>query len=191
MRSVLPAAATLLAIIASITPASAEVLSNQTVPISGTVVNACNGESVAFTGEEHLLFRLTLSQDGGIHLGFHQNAHATGEGLTTGAKYSLNFTEGGSVTSSFPPPFAFTVVSHQNFLGQGKVPNFLLHETLSIAVAANGDMFATVVNMSATRSWTARSRSSSPPARRSSSLGSEPCRKLRSGGASWAAASWG
>ena len=122
MRSVLPAAATLLAIIASITPASAEVLSNQTVPISGTVVNACNGESVAFTGEEHLLFRLTFDQNGGIHLGFNQNARATGQGADTGATYSLNFTEGGSVTSSFPPPFAFTVVSHQNFLGQGKVP---------------------------------------------------------------------
>ena len=147
MRSVLPAAATLLAIIASMTPASAEVLSNQTVPISGTVVNACNGESVAFTGEEHLLFRLTFDQNGGIHLGFNQNARATGEGADTGATYSLNFTEGGSVTSSFPPPFAFTVVSHQNFLGRGRVPNFLLHETLSIAVAANGDMFATVVNM--------------------------------------------
>jgi len=147
MRSVLSAAATLLAVIALITPASAEVLSNQTVPISGTVVNACNGESVAFTGQEHLLFRLTFDQNGGIHLGFNQNARATGQGADTGAKYSLNFTEGGSVTSSFPPPFAFTVVSHQNFRGQGKVPNFLLHETLSIAVAANGDMFATVVNM--------------------------------------------
>ena len=147
MRSVLSAAATLLAVIALITPASAEVLSNQTVPISGTVVNACNGESVAFTGQEHLLFRLTFDQNGGIHLGFNQNARATGQGADTGATYSLNFTEGGSVTSSFPPPFSFTVVSHQNFLGQGNVPNFLLHETLSIAVDANGDFFATVVNM--------------------------------------------
>ena len=93
------------------------------------------------------MFRLTFDQNGGIHLGFNQNARATGQGADTGATYSLNFTEGGSVTSSFPPPFSFTVVSHQNFLGQGNVPNFLLHETLSIAVDANGDFFATVVNM--------------------------------------------
>jgi len=98
------AATTLLAIIAVIPPASADVLSNQTIPLSGTVVNACNGESVAYTGEEHLLFRLTLDQNGGTHLGFYQNASATGQGSITGAKYSLNFTDGGSANTSFPPP---------------------------------------------------------------------------------------
>jgi hypothetical protein len=147
MRNVLSATAMLLAIIVLITPASAEVLSNQTVPLSGTVVNPCNGETVAVTGEEHLLFRLTSSQDGSIHLGLNQNARATGEELTTGATYSLNFTESGNVTSSFPPPFAFTVVSHENFLGRGDAPSFLLHATLSITVDANGDLFATVINM--------------------------------------------
>jgi len=134
MRSVLSAAATLLAIIALITPASAEVLSNQTVPVSSTVVNPCNGEDVAVTGELHFVLRLTLRGDGGVNLGLNENAHGTGQGLTTGAKYSLNFTESGSVSSSFPPPFSFTVVTHQRFLGQGRVPNFLLHETLSFFV---------------------------------------------------------
>ncbi len=155
MRNVRSAAATLLGIIAWITPASAQgpnnqtppVISNQTVPLSGTVVNACNGESVTYTGEEHLLFRLVFDQNGGIHMGFNQNAHAAGVGSITGANYSLNYTEGGSVTSSFPPPFSFTTVSHQNFLGRRNVPAFLLHATYSMSVGTEGNLFATVVNM--------------------------------------------
>ncbi len=135
MRNVLSAAATLLAVIALITPASAEVLSNVTIPASMTVRNPCNGEDVAITGELHAVLRQTMRGDGGVNLGINQNAHGTGEGLTTGAKYIVNFTEIGSVSSSFQPPFSFTVVSRRNVLGQGKVPNFVLLDTLSFFVA--------------------------------------------------------
>jgi len=73
-------------------------------------------------------------------------ARAKGVGSTTGATYALNYTEGGSVSTSFPPPYSFTVVSHQNFLSHGNVPDFMLHATLSITVDDTGNFFATVID---------------------------------------------
>jgi|ERR1043166_4810565 hypothetical protein len=153
MRIVLSAATTLLAIIALMTPASADVMSNDTVPINLDLLNPCNGEMIRFTGEEHMLFRLAFDQNGGTHLGFTQNARSTGQGLTTGATYTGNFTNGGSVSTTLPLPFSFTVVSHQNFLSQGKnpaAPDFLLHETLSIAVDVDGNFSTTLLSMRTT-----------------------------------------
>ncbi len=136
----------MLAIIAVMTPASADVLSNRTIPLDGTVVNPCNLEDIAYTGEERLLFRYTSDQNGGTHLGLNQVARAKGVGSTTGATYALNYTEGGSVSTSFSPPYSFTVVSHQNFLSHGNVPDFMLHATLSITVDDTGNFFATVID---------------------------------------------
>ncbi len=137
MRNVLSAAATLLAIIGLMTPASAEVLSNVTIPVNNvTVFNPCPGaqEDVAVDGQVHAVLRLTSRDDGGVNLGITENAHGTGQGLITGAKYSVNFTQIGNVSSSFPPPFSFTVVTRMKVIGQGNVPDFLLYDTLSFFV---------------------------------------------------------
>lgn len=119
-------------------PAAAEVVTNVRTPIAGTIVNICNGENVDYAGEEHFVFRATVDGSGGIHLGIHQNIHVSGTGQTTGAKYSGSQQDNEHVNlvgaQNLSLNFSFKLI------GQGKVPNLVVHETVHITVNANGDV---------------------------------------------------
>lgn len=110
---------------------------NMDIPISGAVVNPCNGENVAFSGIDHFSARLTLDGAGGVHADVHDNIHVTAGG-DQGNSYvgnqedhsSFNTRVGAEQTSTF----SFSETS------RGSAPNFDVYETAHITVNANGTM---------------------------------------------------
>ena len=60
--------------------ATAGVVTNVNIPVSGTVVNPCNGENVAFNGIAHFTATMTFDGAGGVHVAFHDNIHVTATG---------------------------------------------------------------------------------------------------------------
>jgi hypothetical protein len=129
---------------------AASIQNDVRIPVSGQVINACNGELVDFTGYFHLSATATSDGAGGFHLDFHDNAQgikAVGE--TTGVKYvgsqadhfTLNLTNG-----------AMNATQNGQFqaIAQGTVPNFTVTYLLHITVNANGTITATVDNFNST-----------------------------------------
>ena len=131
MKSALFAVA-VLAIIALTTPATADVITDVWVPISGTLTSPCNGETVTYSGAFHVINRVTVDENGGFHLGIQQNGKGVGQGGTTGATYQMMFAENGVVNTTYAPPFTFTKDQVFRFIAQGKYPDFVSHETYTV-----------------------------------------------------------
>ena len=124
----------------------AGVVTNIDIPISGTVLNPCNGENVAFTGIDHFTARLTFSGNGGIHVDFHDNIHVTATG-DQGNTYVGN-QEDSSVANSLigveqTAPFTFSEIT------KGSAANFEVHAIFHITILANGTVTAFVNNFTA------------------------------------------
>src|SRR4051812_41024018 len=83
--------------VAMVRQARADVIFNDDFPISGVLLNPCNGELVQFSGSLHETIHVTSNKNT-FHIGEHINAQdVSGVGLTTGAQYrisdSLNISE--------------------------------------------------------------------------------------------------
>jgi opacity protein-like surface antigen len=128
--------------LSAVAASQAAVVTNTTIPISGTVVNPCNGELVPFTGDLHLLFRVTFDQAGGLHVGVHEDIQATGVGATTGAKYELNAVLNEEVNYGFVlggnGAAEETIVESELFVAQGSAPNFVLKLLEHITITPDG-----------------------------------------------------
>ena len=121
----------------------AAVVLNDTFPISGTVINPCNGELVPFTGDVHIVIRETTNGAGGFNFGIHENIHATGTGAPSGAKYELNAVVNEEINNFFftgPGATEATIVLNEVFAAQGNVPNFTLKILEHITITPNGDI---------------------------------------------------
>jgi hypothetical protein len=148
MKRALCTAATVLvmAALAMVRLASAEVITNQQLPVNFQAFNPCNGETVSLSGVAHIVSRFTEDASGGFHIGFHIDEHATGTGLITGARYQFTWASDLATSSQTPAPSEFTFTQQQNVIGQGNVPNFLLHTTFHTTVNAQGQTITTVDN---------------------------------------------
>jgi hypothetical protein len=129
--------------------ARAAVIFNGDVPIVASVVNECNGETVVLSGVGHEVIDQTVSTSGNLHFSTHFNGQGvSGVGLTTGAKYSLS----NSVNEQETLAGASEETINQTYdvIGQGQVPNFVVHSLLHITVNANGTVTAFVDNFTST-----------------------------------------
>ena len=127
-------------------PALAATVANVTIPISGTVLNPCNGEAVAFSGTDHFTARVTLDNGGGFHLGLHDNIHVTAigdQGNTYVGNQEDNFVFNGKVGEEETNQLTFSEISN------GSAPNFIVHALFHITVNANGNVTAFVDNFTA------------------------------------------
>ena len=116
------------------------------VPVSGTIVNDCNGESVELTGTIRQVIHVTVTGNT-YHSVEHANATGiTGMGLTTGARYVVSNSNVETFNSAMGSSFTFT----NSFLaiGQGKAPNFVITEVLRVARDANGNVTRTTIRIS-------------------------------------------
>ena len=149
MKRALCTAATvmLMAALVTMTPASAEVTSNQIIPVNFSVFNPCNQEFVSLSGQVHILSSFTADASGGFHSVFHTNEQATGIGLTTSARYRFTWANDIAASSQTPPPSEFTLTQQNNYISQGNVPNFLLHYTLHTTMNAQGQTASTIDNI--------------------------------------------
>jgi hypothetical protein len=122
---------------AAIRPQRAAQGINVSVPVSGVLTNACNGEEVALSGAIHVRKRTTR---GDHHISLTENGqNLTGVGLVTGVTYrvsahvhlTVNTTRGAS---------ELVFVELVNFVGQGDVPNFTTIIRVHLTINANGDI---------------------------------------------------
>ena len=115
--------------------AAAAVIVNVKIPISGAVFNPCNGETVTFSGIDHVTMHVTFDGAGGFHSNAHDNIHVTAAG-SLGNSYEGNQEENN--------PFNGRVGLEQTFgltfseISRGSAPNFEEHVLQHITVNANG-----------------------------------------------------
>jgi hypothetical protein len=125
----------LLAILLVTINASAAVVYNIEIPISGTVFNPCNGETVTFTGVDHYVASVTLNASGGFQSDAHDNIHVTATG-DQGNSYVGNqedhYTLNGRVGLVQSYPTTFSEIS------EGAAPNFEIHTLQHFTVNHNG-----------------------------------------------------
>jgi hypothetical protein len=138
-------------LLAGATPLFAAVTSttSQRVPLNLVIANPCLGEPVQLTGNLHLLFHITITDNGTIHVKQQANPQGVpGTGLVSGAKY-----QGTGVTESVlnligPPPVTTTFVNNFRIIGQGPANNYLVHTNTHLTINANGEPTAEVINAS-------------------------------------------
>jgi hypothetical protein len=123
--------------------ATAGVVVNVDIPISGTVFNPCNGETVTFSGIDHFTASVTLDGAGGFHTVAHDNIHVTATG-SLGNSYEGNqednFEFNGRVGVEQTFGLTFSEIS------KGSAPNFEVHVLQHITVNPNGTVTVFVDN---------------------------------------------
>ena len=113
---------------------------DDSVPISLSAYNPCNGEPVDLSGRLHYLINVTENPTGGFHLDVHANTQGlSGAGQTTSARYEVNYTDTFQLNAANTALEA-TAPLHLNVIAQGQVPNFLLHAVFHIRVDATGSL---------------------------------------------------
>jgi hypothetical protein len=131
------------------TPAFADVTSNQFIPLSGADVNPCTGVAFTGTGFIHIVTHETTASDGSLHFGVDENLHFQGVDAT-GTTYIENGTESFTFIrpASAPGPMVFEFPTTDVIVSRGAAPSFYLHALTHITVNANGDVTASIDNLS-------------------------------------------
>jgi hypothetical protein len=116
--------------------AQAAVVTNTTFPTSGVLVGCT--EAIAYSGQDHLVVRVTSDASGGFYDAIHRNIQVTGIGLTTGTSYVLNAET--NENEHFVGASNFTVVLEEVFVSQGPLPNANVRIIEHMTIDANGDI---------------------------------------------------
>ena len=116
-------------------PAAADTILNMTVVlVDEPQINACNGEPVVLSGQEHLVVTITVS-DGSTLIKVHTDTHLKGIGtsLDTYVDNETNDSE-----SHFGPSDSFAdIVSTHLLVSQSNTPNFLFVTTTKIDLSTS------------------------------------------------------
>ena len=124
------------------------VTTSETVPFTSSILNPCNGDTVAFSGDVHLVNHVTTDASGGTHVETQSNfSNVSGTGQPSNATYRVTTTRQTSVNDSSTPQSELTVVQVINVVGQGSTPKFRLFVTYHITVNANGQTTSEVSNV--------------------------------------------
>jgi hypothetical protein len=122
---------------------------NADIPVSVTVTNPCVPELVDLSGNLHLIVNITNDSSGGTHFKLGVNAKTSGTGESSGAKYQGNLNLNVSLNANSGGTFNVTVPLNIELIGQGQVPNFLVHALLHVTVDPAGNVTSSVDNFSA------------------------------------------
>ena len=108
------------------------------IPLSGFVIDPCNGETVTFDGVAHVVESVTLDGSGGFHVDLRDNIHVTGTD-SPGNSYEGNeedqvFHLNGRAT------LGQTISTSTTFkeIRKGSAPNFEVHFLVHILVNPHG-----------------------------------------------------
>jgi hypothetical protein len=112
---------------------------SERIPVSFSVTNPCNGETVEFSGIAHLVFHGTTDDTGGIHEMFELNLQANGTGTESGARYQISEGTSGVANSSVTGAEEFTFPTRLLVIGEGTAPNFVVHTVAHVTLDANGE----------------------------------------------------
>jgi hypothetical protein len=118
-----------------------------TIPFAFQTTNTCNGELIDVSETLHFGTTTVTDSAGQHHVTETTIATGTGEG-SEGNQYSLarqsHITQ--FRTDDFAP-FVQTVVHHFRLVGQSGAPSIVLAETITFTINANGDLTASVSNI--------------------------------------------
>ena len=100
---------------------AASAASDTTRPYSGTTTNYCNGDSVAFSGQEHIVSNNHVGNDGTVFMNFLDQVNGSGAGTPSTLQYTVGLTS--KVNGKFPPgPTIFQ--SRTKVISNGPADNF-------------------------------------------------------------------
>jgi hypothetical protein len=126
--------------------AAASVVLNVDIPLSGAVINPCNGETVTFSGVDHFTIHLTFDGAGGFHADAHDNIHITGTG-SLGNSYEGNQEDNNPFNAKVGLESTFGLTFSE--ISKGSAPNFEVHILQHITVNANGTVTVSFSNFTA------------------------------------------
>jgi hypothetical protein len=112
---------------------------SERTPVSFSLTNPCNGETVDFSGIAHLVSHATTDDTGGIHEMFELNLQASGTGTQSGARYQISEGTSGVASSSATGAEEFTFPTRLLVIGEGTAPNFVAHTVAHVTLNANGE----------------------------------------------------
>lgn len=121
-----------------LTAASAAALPPGWEARSLSILDDCNGETVAIESRFLRRFVVTPAPQGGVHINFHWSEIGTGVGETTGTEYNYTSADNRD-RKRFDLPATFTIALSRHLISKGSADNRLFHATLHITVNANGD----------------------------------------------------
>lgn len=123
---------------------------NETVPFTSSIFNQCNGDTVTFSGNLHVVNTMTTDGSGGTHLKTHTNyQNVTGTGTPSGITYRVKTVTNEVVNDSDGPQLNATVISTVKLNAQGPALNYFLRIVMHITINANGETTSQTQEVSA------------------------------------------
>jgi len=116
------------------------------IPVSGAVINPCNGETVTFSGVDHFTARVVFDGAGGFHLTTHDNIHVTATG-DQGNSYEGNQEDTSEVNGRVGIEETFVLTFSE--ISKGSAPNFEVHMLEHVTVNPNGTITSFVDHITA------------------------------------------
>ncbi len=118
---------------------------NETVPFTSSLFNPCNGDTVTFSGNLHVVNTMTTDASGGTHLKTHINyQNVTGTGVPSGITYNVRTVSNEVTNDADGPQSTATVISIVKLVAHGPALDFFLRNVLHVTVNANGQTTSTV-----------------------------------------------
>ena len=118
---------------------------NETIPFASTLFNPCNGDTVTFSGNLHVVNTMTTDASGGTHLKTHINYQdVTGTGYPSGLTYNVRTVSNEVVNDNDGPQSEATVISTVKLIARGPALDFYLRTVLHVTVNANGETTSNV-----------------------------------------------
>ena len=147
-RRVLAIGLTLLVLLTAVVPASAAVepvVSNEWIDLSGGTWNPCTDEWVEITGRVHYVYSVVYHETGDMTFTEHMNAHVTGVGMTTGARYVFPSVGNEHSTAAFDyAPYVYTKVYRYQAITPGHGNNDVYWQLMHFTVNADGTVTSEV-----------------------------------------------
>jgi hypothetical protein len=151
----LPAVVGLLAAAAPATQAASPV-TQETVPVQSVlgpaVVDPCNGQTITWTGNVHILGAMTTDANGGAVFSAHINFEDVKGTDLTGTDYTITLASNEKVvfapsSPTLPVPNIETHVIRLNIISHGSTPNFYEDEVGHYTVTPDGQIAVSFDNV--------------------------------------------
>jgi hypothetical protein len=123
-----------------------------TTPLEFTLDQSpCAGELIHVSGQLHTVSHVTHDATGVMHAESHFNhVNVQGTGLVSGGQYRVIATQQATAHGDFEEyPIRYTLQETSNVIGQGQLPDFMLHLTYHVVINEDGTVTMEVINFRA------------------------------------------
>jgi hypothetical protein len=129
---------------------AADVDFNQTFPSALTTTNPCNGDSVALTGDSHLLVHETQAASGNFEFYIDITSNYAGAAAPSGVAYQGSTRVYQNFSSQGPLPIVLTFYNDVLLHSATNVDNFTLRVHFHFTLNANGTPSASIDDFTTT-----------------------------------------